>query len=72
MMPGKEIAGVVRGFGVTVLADINGHRLFFFPRGKLPNNVGAWLEHQNGARAKLLREYLLRDILRDCLNPRDH
>lgn len=69
MMPGKEIAAVLRGFGVVSLADLNGRRLFFFPRGKLPEDVVVWLEDHRGARARSLREYLLRDILRDTSMP---
>lgn len=62
---GRAVNRKVVECGIVALVDLQGDRIWFFPRGRLPPHVCAYLDANNGANARLLRDYLVtlgRDI----------
>lgn len=53
---GSDIDRLVREAGCFTLTNLNGDRLFFYPRGGIPAFLGAYL---NGDRLAKLRDFLI-------------
>jgi hypothetical protein len=65
---GRQVNDLVRESGVVALVDLAGDRLWFFPRGRLPKDLAAYLNMQNGHAAFLLRDFIVtlgREIVPD-------
>jgi hypothetical protein len=54
---GREINDKVRQCGVVALVDLSGNRIWFYPRGRLPRHVTAYLDAHNGRNALVLRDF---------------
>lgn len=62
---GKTVNDIVLESGVVPLVDLSGDRIWFYPRGRLPRHVAAYLDVGNGHHARLLRDFIVtlgRDI----------
>jgi hypothetical protein len=53
---GSDIDRLVREAGCFTLTNLNGDRLFFFPRKGIPSHLAAYL---NGDRLEKLRDFLI-------------
>jgi hypothetical protein len=43
--------------GIVALVDLAGDKIWFYPRGRLPAHVAAYLNIHNGRNARLLRDF---------------
>jgi hypothetical protein len=41
---GRSVNNIVLECGVVALVDLAGDRIWFYPRGRLPRHVGAYLD----------------------------
>lgn len=57
IVTGRTVNDKVRKCGVVALVDLNGDRIWFYPRGRLPPYVCAYLDISNGRNARLLRDF---------------
>lgn len=56
---GRTVNDKVRQGGCVALVDLLGDRIWFYPRGTLPNYVADYLDLDNGRRARMLRDFLV-------------
>jgi hypothetical protein len=56
---GRQVNRRIIECGVVPLTDFLGERIWFYPRGRLPAHVVAYLNIHNGRNAQLLRDYLV-------------
>ena len=54
---GRTINDRIRECGVVALVPLDGTRIWFYPRGRLPPYVCAYLDANNGRNARLLRDF---------------
>lgn len=54
---GRTVNDKVRECGVVALVDLAADRIWFYPRGRLPPHVCAYLDVHNGRNARLLRDF---------------
>jgi len=59
MPTGRQINQRVRECGVVTLVSLNGEKLSFYPRGRLPAHVVAYLNFHEGRNARLLRDFCI-------------
>jgi hypothetical protein len=55
----SEIDRKIRESGCFALVNLEGTLVWFFPRGRLPAYLTAWLGADNGRRLILLRDFLI-------------
>jgi hypothetical protein len=56
---GRTVNDKVRECGVIALVDLAGDKLWFFPRGRLPAYLVAYLNIHEGRNARLLRDFVV-------------
>lgn len=54
---GRTVNDKVRECGVVALVDLAGDRIWFYPRGRLPPYMCAYLDIDNGRPARALRDF---------------
>lgn len=54
---GRSVNARILECGVVTLVDLAGDKLWFYPRGRLPAHIVAYLNIHNGRNARLLRDF---------------
>lgn len=71
MKTGAEINAMVLQSGVVAIYHPDDTRLMFYPRGRLPAHLTAYLSCSDRARAKALAVFLTRDLIPNWRDPFD-
>jgi hypothetical protein len=56
---GRTVNDKIRQCGVVTLVDLEGNKLWFYPRGRLPHDIVTYLNLQDGHAARLLRDFVV-------------
>lgn len=56
---GRSVNDKIRSHGVIALVNLRGDRVWFYPRGRLPNYLAAYLDAHDSYRLSLLSNFLV-------------
>lgn len=56
---GRSVNDKILAAGVIALVNLRGERVYFYPRGKLPNYVACYLDAHDRYRLGLLSNFLV-------------
>lgn len=56
---GRAVNDRIRACGIVTLVDLQGDKIWFYPRGRLPLDIVKYLNLHDGYAARLLRDFIV-------------